>query len=418
MRKGETIWVGGARLRIDQPDLGSGGQGTAHAASAETDPTAKAVVKTLAYDADTETRLFHLINRGLGLRHPYLCAPLAMSTDAGDLLTVACFAAGEPMDEADPQPLPRLLETSIHGACLWTITEEEGVAHGDVAPSNLHVSQRGSVRLIDFDNFDLNDGSAPPPTMIGQPMMLAPELVDGSATPNRLSDRYAWAVLLSWYLLGRHPADGLADNPAERNAAMSCGYWPEHDRTPEPGELPMGALGVHLGQLFDRAFSLLPADRPSADEWRRGLMQALDHTVIHACGSAFVHDGALTLCPDCSAPITMPVAKPAHQAATGAATLVVTNTAIGEVASFALNDGDTLILGRINLPGASARVSGKHLEIRRFGDRLYLRHLGRNPTVLSGQNRRLGEKWLRIDQLRRTPFSIALADTQVEIGCV
>ena len=62
-------------------------------------------------------------------------------------------------------------------------------------------------------------------------------------------------------------------------------------------------------------------------------------------------------------------------------------------------------------------VSSKHLEISRHGDRLFLRHIGSNPTLIerNGQWWKLDELWIDTRELAGTLVSIKLADTDVKL---
>ena len=107
------------------------------------------------------------------------------------------------------------------------ILENAGLAHGDIAPSNLLISPDGASHWIDFDGMRFPDPDISAPETIGHRSMLAPELRNGTSSPDMLSDRFAMAVYLNWLLLSRHPVTGLADTPAETDYLMTANIWSE-----------------------------------------------------------------------------------------------------------------------------------------------------------------------------------------------
>jgi serine/threonine protein kinase len=301
------------------------------------------------------------------------------------------------------------METAFHLSSLVEILEEQGVAHGDLAPSNIIIETDGSVHLIDFDNASSAGSTFPAATMAGQPMMLAPEIRLDKQNPTIESDRYALAVLLNMVLLRRHPADGQALVPSDMDSVMTSGRWPERDPVAEPKDVPFTALGITLCKLFDRAFLIEPTQRPSANAWRQALSEALHAMVIHDCGNAFVHDKTQVRCPWCQ------VSVEAKWSSIAALKITVPKT--GARYSLALQDGKTIVLGRQNL-GGQATVSGRHLELTPMGGKVLLRHIGHHPTSIlkDGNWYNLQELWIDTTDLAMAPIALQLADLHIDIG--
>ncbi len=404
-----TYDVDGIILNPINSMFGQGGQGRVEQVALTSDPKIGLVLKRLPITPEAKERTKALVDLCLPLLSPFLAAPIAVNLDGHDeIVHVAPLAIGNDL-ENDNRTVAESFEVGLHLACLTEILEEHGIAHGDLAPSNLIIETDGSVHLIDFDNFSSTDTAVPTPTMAGQPMMLAPEIRIDKQTPTIESDRFSFAVLLGMILLRRHPADGQAQVPADMDRVMTSGIWPERNRTPEPDDVPIAALGDKLCTLFDAAFLVDPAGRPTANEWRLALGEALHTLVIHDCGNAFVPSHTQTHCPWCQLSIEAALVVP-HQ-------LKITVPSTGARYSLALQDGKTIVLGRGNL-GSHASVSGKHLELTPFGDKVFLRHIGRHPTAIlkNGQWYNLKESWIDVSDFATAPIPLRLADLDIDIG--
>ena len=403
-----TYDVDGIIVNPINPMFGHGGQGCVEQVALHSDPKIGLAFKRMAATPDLQTRTKQLVEFCLPLLSPYLAAPIAFNVEGTEVVHVAPLAFGHDL-ENDNRTFPENMEINFHLACLFTILEEHGIAHGDIAPSNIIITTDGSVYLIDFDNFSSTNSNVPAPTMAGQPMMLAPEIRIDKQCPTIESDRFAFAVLFNMILLRRHPADGQAQVPSDMDLVMASGVWPERNRIAEPDDIPIEALGEPLCRLFDAAFLLEPTQRPTADEWRRALHEALHQLVIHDCGNAFVQSHTQTHCPWCQVSI--------EAAAAFTLPLKVTVPDTGARYSMALQDGKTIVLGRSNL-GGHASVSGRHLELTPIGRKIYLRHIGRHPTAIlkDGQWYNLQESWLDISDFATAPIPLRLANLDIDIG--
>ena len=399
--------IGGVAVQVTDANLGSGGQGQALKAHLIGDPATELVIKTLTGDPGEKERVEALVDLQLPLLSPYLAGPLAFEAlPDGSIQHLAPFASGNNLEHDRARTLPELLEVAHHLACQWTVCEDNDIAHGDVALSNVIVTDQGEASPIDFDNF-FKQG-APDPQMAGQHMMLAPEIRTNQSGATVESDRFAWAVLFNMLLLTRHPT-ARANNPAELDRLMSTGRWPERDYIPAADETPIDALGFELPAFFDQAFDLDPAARPSADDWRRTLHAALHNIWIHNCGQAFVGDHRTGECPWCNAPVSIVQAVPGL-------TIIIPST--GAKFKTPFDDGASITLGRSNLGAISPAVSNRHLQITRYRDQILLRHIGRNSTLIHtrGQWFQLEDAWINASELAGTGITLKMADADIQIS--
>lgn len=395
--------IDGINLKIIQPEIGQGGQGLTHLARHQETGTDLAL-KVLPTSPETLQHNQALLDLKLWQASPWLIAPFAAMASGQELRHLALFAKGPDLLNAATGSFLEQLEVAFLLACLWTQLERHGVAHGDIAPSNILITPQGHPQLIDFDNAVIERSGITAP-MRGQNMMLAPELRSG-ASPSIASDRFAWAVLFNLWLLRRHPTDGTAKSPAEMSRLMSRGIWPERKRPARPGDVPTSILGQGLAQLFDRSYALNPAKRPTADQWRRGFHTALQQVVNHDCGGSFIADGGQPYCPYCKKPVTTKASP---------VTLKFHLPDLSQSYSTTLGQGGVAVMGRINLSGPP-NMSRCHLSVTRQGNRLLLQHMGQNPTIFvspNGQQRTIGTIW--IDLPVKQPARLLLAGTVLEI---
>lgn len=420
------VWsFGGHEYRVRQRDLGAGGQGAVHLAHRVDDAASVVIIKDLPKSAENQARTGYLLNQRVGHSVPGVCGPLAQADQDPDgrIWYLAPFSPGVPLEEDRPRSLAELLEMAVLLACTWQRLEESGIAHGDIAPSNILIRDDGQPDLIDLDNFGVADPGVASASMIGQHAMLAPELrqarnsagTGANVAPGTETDRFAWGILFNLLLLGRHPADGLAQTPKEFDAHMMSGHWLEELRTPEPGEVPVHVLGQRLIELFRASASVDPGRRPGAKQWREGLLHSLGRLHTHCCGGAFVVDQSRGQCPWCGDRLHGSSFAPRVM-------LQVKNTRTGAEQRLALEEGGFVYLGRETLPGLSSFVSSRQVRLYRQAERLYVEHVGQNQTTirLGGERKTYALRSYqdRMDSPSWNGAVLTLADTPVELRIV
>ena len=178
------------------------------------------------------------------------------------------------------------LGVKIAEAFRWLHTIH--VRIGDVNPSNILVSDDGSVMLIDCDSFQIPGppGHQPYPCVVGSPEYTAPEIDDFQRQfRSQDSDNFALAVLL-YQLLGNgsHPyqgvdasADDAVSNIRERIKDHRFAHQPRERRwRPTPGQVrSWRSMPESVRNAFRQAFSpgASHIGRPTADAWASILEQ-------------------------------------------------------------------------------------------------------------------------------------------------
>ena len=190
-----------------------------------------------------------------------------------------------------------------------------GIAHGDLSPKNVFVSEsheHAEVWLIDCDNltYAVRDSSL----QLYTPDYGAPELLCGERGISTYTDIWSFAVMAFQLLTVLHPfkSGDLVDQDSEREEPALRGELPWVDH-PED-ESNRASLGIPrelvctpvLRDLFDRCFRIGVLDageRPLMAEWAEAFeaavaVQVLCDTEHDGCGSTFLWNRDLC-CPFC-----------------------------------------------------------------------------------------------------------------------
>lgn len=180
-----------------------------------------------------------------------------------------------------------------------------GHAIVDLKPTNLKFYKESlCVAVLDCDGFFINipekKGNALQVTL----EYLAPEFHGAPVTHPEHQDRFALAVIIfQLFNYGTHPFAGVPNPnenlPDERVARIKDGLYP-YGISPHKKVHPVQvsiheAFSQELRDMFDRAFSMRPARRPSSDEWRSALKKYLDKSkkLLEHCPSGHLHFSAI-----------------------------------------------------------------------------------------------------------------------------
>jgi DNA-binding helix-hairpin-helix protein with protein kinase domain len=179
-----------------------------------------------------------------------------------------------------------LIHTAMNCAAAFDALHAAGHVIGDVNQSNLLVSEKALVGLIDCDSFQVTADGRLFPCDVGVSPYTPPELQGQSLrgvvrTPNH--DRFGLAVLVFHLLfMGRHPFAGRflgkGEMPLEQAIAEHRFVYGRDAQAlqmaPPPNALAPEVLSPELRQLFERAFgrgSAAEGARPAAAEWQAAL---------------------------------------------------------------------------------------------------------------------------------------------------
>lgn len=212
--------------------------------------------------------------------------------------------------EADWQSL---IHVARNIAAAFGALHRSDIVMGDVNESNVLVTAKGEVRLIDCDSYQVPACEGGVHTCdVGVPMWTAPELQgkDFSGLPRSPDHDCFGLALLIFHLLfmGRHPFAGVpADRarmhePPQLHVAIQGGMFAFSERRKNgalarpPHTLALSAVPPNLGELFERAFLAgVGRPRPSAVEWHA----ALGTVELKRCHWGHVFYRRLTACPWC-----------------------------------------------------------------------------------------------------------------------
>jgi serine/threonine-protein kinase len=134
--------------------------------------------------------------------------------------------------------------------------QKQGVVHGNLAPSNLMVSTKGRVKLLDFRRareLAATAAGGPEPTL-GTAATMAPEQIRGTPEVSHQTDLYALGNILYHMLTGEPPFSG--------DSAIMLMHLHLKQPPPRPSTV-VPDLPTTLDDLVVRLMAKKPADRPS-----------------------------------------------------------------------------------------------------------------------------------------------------------
>ena len=205
-----------------------------------------------------------------------------------------------------------LYRTARNLAVAVHAVHENGYVIGDLNESNILITRRALVTIIDTDSFQVTANGRVFHCPVGKVEFTAPEL-QGSPFENvirtKAHDHFALAVMLFQLAMnGNHPYrsiwTGTTDPPSlGEKIALGCFPYAPSRRHPvlPPNDQPsLSVLHPQLVALFQRAFVQghhSPIQRPAAQEWADAFASA--ESALVSCPQKHWYPGHLPNCPMC-----------------------------------------------------------------------------------------------------------------------
>jgi len=183
----------------------------------------------LASDERALERFAREARAASALNHPHICTVLDVGDHAGQPFIVMERLEGRSLKHViagRPLPLERVLELGAQIADALSAAHAKGIIHRDVKPSNVFVTERGDVKLLDFGiaSGPDRDASADPaettrtesqeaPSVdrgVGTAAFMSPEQVRGASLDAR-TDLFSLGATLYQMATGRRPFSGESD---------------------------------------------------------------------------------------------------------------------------------------------------------------------------------------------------------------
>jgi predicted Ser/Thr protein kinase len=174
----------------------------------------KSLPSTLAMHPDMRQRLRREARAAATISHPAVAVVYALE-EMGDHLFIASeFVQGETLREEigrGPIAPERARAIALSIADALAAAHDAGVIHRDLKPENVLIKPDGGVKVVDFGIAQIEGPEATRLTragsMLGTPAYMAPEQLLGLTVDGR-ADIYAWGIVFSEMLTGRHPLQG------------------------------------------------------------------------------------------------------------------------------------------------------------------------------------------------------------------
>jgi eukaryotic-like serine/threonine-protein kinase len=207
--------------------------------------------------------------------------------------------------------LQRRLRILSKIAALFRALHERGLAYGDASPCNVFISEdisASEVWLIDCDN--IVQGVSP--RAVYTPGYAAPELFQGHAGADSITDAWSLATLAFETLCVLHPFDGdlVHDGEPDQEERAFHGRLPWVDDRDDRQNI--SSRGLPRDMILTTFLQRLAADcfgasrlhrerRPTVAAWAEKLAQAADQVLVcPGCGCGFYVNQAT--CPWCDEP--------------------------------------------------------------------------------------------------------------------
>ena len=196
---------------------------------------------------------------------PFIVAEYIGGQDVGSMLK---SATGGRLNEQ----FTRKVAEQLLGAIDYA--HRRGVIHRDVKPSNILLTEQGTVKVADFGIARLveEEEAGKPGEIIGSARYMSPEQLKGEETTPR-SDLYSVGILLYHCLTGRPPFLGEIKSVARQQI----------HKDPTPPRKLNRAISLHMQAVILKALAKNPEDRyPSASAMLNDLQREANTNIAGA----------------------------------------------------------------------------------------------------------------------------------------
>ncbi len=249
--------------------IGSGGMGDVYLAR-DTRLGRKVALKllppSLTFDPQLKARFLREAQLASALDHPNICTIHEVGQSSSYLFIAMQYVEGvtlEQIIESRPLKLDALLSISLQAADALAAAHDQGIIHRDIKSTNIIITPRGQVKVLDFGLAKLTDAGGGEDAdsaeseltrtgaVMGTPSYMSPEQARGERVDHR-SDIFSLGVVIYEMASGDLPFK--RESQAE---TMSAVINEPHTPVSEFNEsVPAG-----LSAAIDRALSKDPADR-------------------------------------------------------------------------------------------------------------------------------------------------------------
>ncbi|HXV13891.1 MAG TPA: serine/threonine-protein kinase, partial [Candidatus Krumholzibacteria bacterium] len=271
--RSESLFLWGP-LEVKQP-LGAGSFGEVFAAW---DPTlARDVALKLRSPEVGALRWLDEARNLARVRHPHVLTVHGADVLDGRAGIWTELITGRTLEQeleiSGPFPATETLRIGRDIASALVAVHAAGLVHGDIKASNIMLEDGESPRravLVDFGSADQLLGQDDiPPYLVGTPLTMAPEVLDGKPATSA-SDVYGLGATLFRLLTGRYPVETASLDDLKRAHASG---EPRSARSVAPNVSP------RLSRVLERALEPDPARRwPDARAFKRALDDVADPT--------------------------------------------------------------------------------------------------------------------------------------------
>jgi predicted ATPase len=246
--------------------IGSGGMGDVYRArdgKLKREVAIKSLPDSFARDPKRIGRFQQEAEVLASLNHPNIAAIYDLLEAEGSMYLVLELVEGETLADRlkrGPMTVEEALHLSSQIAAALEAAHERGIVHRDLKPANIKISDRGTVKLLDFgiakrdtslDAEVTAGGLTGAGEILGTAAYMSPEQVRSEQVSSS-SDQFSLGIIMFEMLTGRHPFTG--DSIMEVLASIL------RDKPPALEELRL-AIPSPVQWIIDRCLAKRSADR-------------------------------------------------------------------------------------------------------------------------------------------------------------